>query len=477
MRSVYPHRRAFLAGAASALAAASVPLRPLSGWAMAAETPIILNARPGTSPLAKGLDGAVDTEIWGYDGAVPGPTIRCRRGEPVHVRLVNGLDEPTSIHWHGLRIDNAMDGVIGLTQDPVAPGASFDYMFTPPDAGTFWYHTHNRAWEQMARGLYGRLIVEGDDPEDQFDRDLYLALDDWRLDDKGQIETASFGNLHDWAHEGRLGNWLTVNGTSQPSYELGRGERMRLRLLNAANARTFRLQLKGANAKVIALDGAPVEPFALPEAPYELASGQRVDLAVDVDAGDGGQLELWHVSRREEIKCASFPVKAAVPGDRPALRALDHAGGFATPDLTTAVRQDLVMTGGAMGGLREAVADGKKRTIQDLVELKRVWALNGIAGDMDKPLLSVKQGTTVVITMKNDTAWSHAMHLHGHHFKAVERNGKPVTDGHWRDTEMVDRDQSVALAFVADNPGKWFLHCHMLEHQAAGMRTWINIEA
>ena len=369
-----------------------------------------------------------------------------------------------------------MDGVIGLTQDPVAPGESFDYMFTPPDAGTFWYHTHNRAWEQLARGLYGRLIVEGDDPDNQFDRDLYLAIDDWRLDDKGQIETASFGNLHDWAHEGRLGNWLTVNGTSQPAFELGHGERVRLRLLNAANARTFRLQLKGANAKVIALDGAPVEPFDLPEEPYELASGQRVDLAVDALAGSGERLELRHVSRREEIMCASFTVAAGLAGERLALRPLDGAGGYPAPDLGSAVRQDLIMTGGAMGGLQEAVADGKKRTIQELVELKRVWALNGIAGDMDKPLLSVKQGTTVVITMKNDTAWSHAMHLHGHHFKAVERNGKPVSDGHWRDTEMVDPDKSVALAFVADNPGKWFLHCHMLEHQAAGMRTWINVE-
>ena len=242
-------------------------------------------------------------------------------------RFMSGWSTGWTNHQHPLARAadrQCNDGVIGLTQDPVAPGASFDYMFTPSDAGTFWYHTHNRAWEQMARGLYGRLIVEGDDPEGRFDRDLYLALDDWRLDDKGQIETASFGNLHDWAHEGRLGNWLTVNGTSQPSYGLGRGERMRLRLLNAANARTFRLQLKGANAKVIALDGAPVEPFALPEEPYELASGQRVDLAVDVDAGDGGQLELWHVSRREEIKCASFTVKggcsrgpAGAPGARP----------------------------------------------------------------------------------------------------------------------------------------------------------------
>jgi len=381
MRPVYTHRRAFLTGTASVLAAASLALKPFPDRAMASTSPIVLRAKPGISPIAKGLDGAGDTEIWGYGGIVPGATIRCRKGEPLHVRLINELNQPTSIHWHGLRIDNAMDGVIGLTQDPVAPGESFDYIFTPPDAGTF-----------------------------------------------------------------------------------------------AANARTFRLQLKGADAKVIALDGAPVAPFDLPGDPYELASGQRVDLAVDVAAGEGERLELRHVSRREELMCASFAVTPAVATKRPALRALDGASGYAEPDLASAKRQDLIMTGGAMGGLREAVVDGKTRSIQELAKLKRVWAMNGIAGDMDKPLLSVKQGKTVVITMKNDTAWSHAMHLHGHHFKAVERNGKPVDGGHWRDTEMVDPDQSVGLAFVADNPGKWFLHCHMLEHQAAGMRTWINVE-
>ncbi|MGI9414632.1 MAG: multicopper oxidase domain-containing protein, partial [Hyphomicrobiales bacterium] len=134
-------RRDVLKSIAGAAAAVALPIDSYRHEVSAGQTPIVLKARKGEVPLARGLDGAGDTEIWGYDGSVPGPTIRCRRGEPVHVRLVNQLGEPTTIHWHGLRIDNAMDGVVGLTQDAVEPGGSFDYVFTPPDAGSFWYHT------------------------------------------------------------------------------------------------------------------------------------------------------------------------------------------------------------------------------------------------------------------------------------------------------------------------------------------------
>ena len=130
------------------------------------------------------------TPIWGYDGLSPGPTLRVKQGEELKVRLVNDLDQPTVIHWHGLRIDNAMDGVPHLTQMPVAPGQSFDYRFTPPDAGTFWYHTHFGSSEQLARGLYGVLIVEEPDAP-PVDRDLMLVIDDWRLMETARSSRAS----------------------------------------------------------------------------------------------------------------------------------------------------------------------------------------------------------------------------------------------------------------------------------------------
>ena len=152
----------------------------------------VLRARAGTAAL-RGPDHA-GTPIWGYDGLIPGPTLRCRRGEEVRVRLINELAEPTSLHWHGVRLANSMDGT-RLTQAPVAPGASFDCRFTPPDAGTFWYHPHVNGGRQLARGLSGVLIVE-EVASVEVDRDVVLVLDDWALGAAGAIDEAADDGPH-----------------------------------------------------------------------------------------------------------------------------------------------------------------------------------------------------------------------------------------------------------------------------------------
>jgi FtsP/CotA-like multicopper oxidase with cupredoxin domain len=128
-----------------------------------------------------------------------------------------------------------------------------------------------------------------------------------------------------------------------------------------------------------------------------------------------------------------------------------------------------------MGRLQEGHIDGKLMGIREMVEKKMVWVLNGKAGMHKKPLAAISKGQTAIINMINKTAFSHAMHLHGHHFQVIERNGKPVMRSPWRDTELLKRNEQVRIAFVADNPGKWLIHCHMLEHAAAGMVTWINV--
>ena len=161
-------RRKLLAAGGGALGAV-MALPPWRAWAAEDMSFRILEPKPATAPLA-GVDKP-GVSIWGYQGTVPGPMIRVKRGERVRVRLKNGLEQPTTIHWHGIRIANAMDGVPGLTQDAVKPGASFDYSFIAPDAGTYWYHSHAKTWEQVARGLYGMLIVE-EDSAPKVDREL-----------------------------------------------------------------------------------------------------------------------------------------------------------------------------------------------------------------------------------------------------------------------------------------------------------------
>jgi FtsP/CotA-like multicopper oxidase with cupredoxin domain len=435
-----------------------------------------LVAAPGRAPLL-GDEGPA-TDIWAYGGTSPGPVIRVRQGAPVKIRLHNNLAEPTSTHWHGIRIDNAMDGVSGLTQDAVPPGGTFDYDFIAPDAGTYWYHSHNRSWEQMARGLYGPLIVEETAPL-PVDRELLLVIDDWRLHQDGRIHEESFGAMMDWSHGGRMGNWLTINGVSTPELKVKRGERLRLRLINCANARTLSLKFGGEVApQVMALDG---QPLAGPEAPgsggvLTLAPAQRADLLLDVDLAPGTRVLLSEVSRQEGVAIGSFLCDGVVEGGLAgSALPLLAPNVLPAPDLSDPLKLGLVMEGGAMGGLGSAVFEGRELSMRELVAKGQVWAFNGVAGMTGKPLASVRRGRSVVLDFVNRTGWPHGMHIHGHHFRIIARDGKPVSNGPWRDTELVEANEAVTVAFVADNPGKWLLHCHMLEHQAAGMKTWFEV--
>lgn len=428
-----------------------------------------ITARPGTASFLG--DGQPRVPIWGFNGTTPGPTIRATRGDTVRVRFHNALEQPTSIHWHGVRIENAMDGVAGLTQDPVQPGETFDYVFTVPDAGTFWYHSHNRSWEQVERGLYGALIVE--EPEPGFDRenDITLVLDDWLVNSAGRIDEG-LGDLGDWSHAGRLGNWLTVNGQTAPEIPLALNQPTRVRLINAANARILEVDLERIGAQVIAYDGQTLTRPQTPEYnPVLLGPAQRMDVVLT--PSEVGTLPLRLIADTPH-SFADFVVNEASslpPAGLPAI----GPSGLPEPDVRSARTFDLHMEGGAMGGLRGAVVDGDYLQGRALFRTGRVWAFNGVAGLAEKPFFRVQEGESVVVRVINDTAFPHAMHVHGHHFRVIDLSGAEIVDDHWRDTFLIGSTQTTSIAFVADNPGKWLFHCHMLEHQAAGMTTWFEV--
>ena len=429
---------------------------------------VTLHAKPGTTRLAP--PDYPETPIWGYDGRVPGPTIRVRQGERVARRFVNGLPQPSTVHWHGIRIENAMDGTPELTQPLVPPGGEFFYDFAPPDAGTYWYHSHHRAFEQMARGLYGALVIEETDPP-EVDREEVLLLDDWRLASDASLHD-SFGALHDWAHAGRMGNWVTVSGESAWSRGASRFERLRLRLVNVANARIFTLDLKHLEGWVVALDGQPL-PAPEEVGSLVLAPGQRADLIVDVVAGEREKAFLVSYGREDSYAIAEFPIQGTARGARlPAPTPLAPNPVPALGDLARAPSATLRMEGGAMGGMREALLDGRTVGARDLAGQGKVWAFNGRVEMPDEPLFTARRGETFRLAMVNDTAWPHAMHLHGHHFRAVSPRGDT---GHLRDTLLVDGEETVEIAFVADNPGDWLVHCHVPGHSISGMMTWFRV--
>ncbi len=456
-------RRQFHKTALAAVAAATLPT--FAG----ANTAPVLRAREGSARLAP--SEYPETRIWGYGGSVPGPVLRARRGERMIQRLRNDLPQATSVHWHGIRIKNEMDGVAGMTQSAVAPGEEFLYEFVLPDAGTYWYHPHNRTYEQMARGLYGALIVHEGLDAPEVDMDEVLLIDDWRLTDQAQI-AEGFGDMHDWAHAGRIGNWITVNGNSGWSREVPQYSRMRLRLVNTANAQIFALETRGLEGWIVALDGMPLEA-PQPLERLTLAPAQRADLIVDVMAGEGEGAFLANIERDGGFAIAAFPVVGVKRQARlPAPGALPPNPVPSLGPLETATRSKLRMEGGAMGGMRSAIMGGRTMDIRDMVAEGKVWAFNGIADMGENPLLEAALGETVRIAMINDTAWPHGMHLHGHHFRQIRADGKV---GPLRDTTLIDRGETVEIAFVADNPGDWLLHCHMLEHSAGGMMTWLRV--
>lgn len=462
------------------------------GWSSIAravgETPgeYKLDIRPGEAEL---LDaGGPKTPVWGYDGIVPGPVLRGKRGKRMSIAVTNRLAQSTSVHWHGLRIENAMDGVAGLTQEPIEPGQTFNYSFVPPDAGTHWYHSHNRGWEQVARGLYGPLIIDEDDAVD-VDRDLIIMADDWRLKSDGMLHEESLGNIGERAHGGRLGNVLTLNAKPYERLMVKSGERVRLRIINSANARIMRFRLAGVEPWMVALDGQAIEPLKLGESALRLAPAQRADLIFDVTAAAGAELAISEVSGDEPLVAGYLLVEE---GEDTPKRSTDSVPelpkhNVPMPDYSKARTVELAMAGGAMSFVGSAVYKGKTLDGRTLArEHGQVWVMNGTAGTALEPLFSAAQGETIVIRMKNDTRWPHGMHVHGHHFIEKSRNPvagfdfsieKAVAAGvaPFRDTVLMQPGEEVDIAFVADNPGSWLLHCHMMEHMAGGMVTWFEV--
>ncbi len=418
-----------------------------------------------------------DTETWSFNGRVPGPLLRVRQGERLAVDFRNELEEGSAIHWHGIRIDNAMDGVVGLTQASVLPRQTFHYHFRVPDAGTYWYHAHQRSSEQVGRGLYGVLVVEESSPPD-VDDDLVLALDDWRLDDKGVIQP-SFDNLHDIAHAGRIGNWLTVNGKGSETVQVTQGARLRCRLLNTANSLVMPLQLPPWKTWVVALDGMPLDTPIPTEREVVLAPGQRMDLVVDVPLGTAANATLDFRHRDTLIPLVHFSPSSSTqksPRRHPpqALPPNPVSPTSTVPDGSVS----LVMRGGAMGDLQQAEYQGQRRDLRTLARSGKVWAQNGVVGRSGTPLLSASLGSTQEILFDNRTAWPHAMHLHGHHFEvpgSLAGIGAGRDGAVLRDTVLIGPREALAVRFCADNPGKWLLHCHMLEHQSGGMVTWVDV--
>jgi FtsP/CotA-like multicopper oxidase with cupredoxin domain len=438
-----------------------------------------LKAGPARAALMG--EGHPETDVWAYNGMEPGPTLRVPQGRPLRLRVINGLDQDTTIHWHGVRLPNAMDGVPGLTQAPIRPGESFVYEFTPPDAGTFWYHPHANSLEQLGRGLAGALIVEESSPV-AVDRDLAWMLADWRLAQDGAL-SPSFGNGMEAAMSGHVGNVVTLNGSVPGDQAVKAGERLRLRLVNGALARMMALRFEGHRPMIVALDGQPCDPHEPKDGRLLLGPAMRIDVILDMQGEPGRRypvIDDFYDGLSYTLTELVYDVGAPVRAHPLAASLALPRNPLPEPDLAHAERHEIILQGGMMGGGMMMGLGGMNGMASPGMDGGAAWAINGMSmtGDGQKdmpPLLTFKRGRSVLLTFRNQTAWWHPMHLHGHSFRVLSRNGAPVPHRQWQDTVLLAPRDVVECAFVADNPGDWMLHCHVMNHQVAGLMTVLRV--
>jgi FtsP/CotA-like multicopper oxidase with cupredoxin domain len=414
--------------------------------ATAHETPsevvIDLEARPADVEIAPGRT----VHAWTYNGQLPGPTIEARVGDTIVVRLTNRLEEPTTIHWHGVRLPAAMDGT-QVVQQLVAPGETFEYRFTVPDAGTFWYHSHHNETVQMERGLYGALVVRGAD-DVVVDRERVLVLDDMKLKRNGDF--ARFGGWIE-QHMGREGDVRLVSGCVEPELEVAAGQIERWRVINASSARYVLLSLGDRDFSLLGTGGGLVEaPRRVTQ--LLLPPGDRVDIAVGPFI-EGEILSLnsdpydRHTGKKKVERFATVRVsarKTSVAMIPDHLRTIEPlASADATPTRVVTMSERLSLRRGTD------------------------FLINGEKHHDDAP---VTVGELQVWDVVNASHMDHPFHLHGFFFQVLAVNGEEPLFRSWQDTVNVPPRGRVRIAWMPDNrPGYWMYHCHILEHHAGGM--------
>lgn len=402
------------------------------------------------------------TEVWTYNGSVSGPEIRVKRGDRVIVHFTNSLPEPTTIHWHGLRIPNGMDGVPSVSQPEVQPGETFTYDFVAPDAGTFWYHPHVRSAAQAGFGLYGSFVVTDPDETPGLGDELTLALSDMSLDEDGNLQPADvsgdLGTLF-----GREGSHVLVNGKLNPAIDVRAGRRQRWRVVNAARSRYFQLGVAGHTFTRIGGDSGFIERPVV-ENTVIVAPGERSEVVFEPLAPAETELAVQWIPYehgfgstfgRPEVTVFRLRVTTEEPYVEEPLPPLTRE----IPPLEVAGARVVAMA----------------LTQNDAVDGSLALGINGVPSWDAEPIVATI-GETQIWEVSNTIDFAHPFHLHGFFFQVLELNGVAPTVREWKDTANVPVDGVLKLAVHFDErPGMWMFHCHILDHADAGMMGMVSL--
>lgn len=432
--------------------------------------------------------------VWTYDGSVPGSQLRVKQGEKLKVNLKNKLSEPVTIHWHGLPVPNNQDGIPGVTMNAVQPGETFTYEFTAAVPGTYWYHSHQDSVNQIDKGLYGTLIVEGN--EEKADKDYTLVLDEWisnpEMADMDMSEGSMAGMDHSGmdmgesrskeedtnsvdhsdmnmeGHDMSMYDLYTINGKSGdsiPPLTVKEGERVKIRLVNAGYM-SHKIHLHGHKFKITSTDGQPINsPGELKDSLVEIAPGERYDLEFTADNPG-----TWLIESHDDNDAAKgMKAKIVYEGADAKKTSTEESKQLPVVDITKY-------------GKNLPTAEKGQYDVEYTMDLGTAMSKEGMIYTINDQIypqtepLNVKEGDLVKVTLKNTSkADDHPMHLHGHFFQVLSKNGKPIEGSPlMKDTLNLKPGEEYVVAFKADNPGDWMFHCHDLHHAAAGMVTEVK---
>ncbi len=415
------------------------------------------------------IDGK-KTFVYSYNNLIPGPILRGRVGDTIIVNFYNDLYENSTVHWHGLEINNSADGVPFVTQNPVPPKSSFIYKFKLKNPGVYWYHSHVNSKVQVDLGLQGILIVDYDDEPFYYDYDNIIVLDDVKLNSEG--EHYPFNNRMEVMH-GRFGNILLVNGNASQKIDVYNNSILRLRLINTANARTFNFNIEGKKMIVIGKD------IGLIDKPYTadfvtLSPGERYDVIVILNNETKNTLNLYNINRRGYTKIGYLNIKKSNLSliksqseiEEDFTHKDEHTNYFGNDTYIEKydfskyldVKENMTMY---LEGIR--TSKGLR------------WTINGKTHPENTEIFNMKKGYFYKMKIINTQGQPHPMHLHGQKFKVLKRNNIPTNDSSFKDTVVLNGFETVEIGLIPEELGNWVFHCHILEHVDAGMLSIVKV--
>lgn len=441
--------------------------------------------------------------MYSYNGQIPGPLIKVKQGSVIYINFTNNIDMETTVHWHGIRLDNKFDGVPHETQEPVMPGESFLYELKFPDEGIYWYHPHVREDKQQELGLYGNIVVEplAKDYYNNASKEVFLFLDDIKL---AKNDADAFRkDFARFALMGRFGNVMLVNGKEQHNLEAVKGDIIRFYITNSANTRVFNFSIEGHKLKIVGSDSGKFERETIEDSVI-ISPAERY--IIEALFGKEGEFKLMNKNSHNEYVLGHMKIKGNL-GDNDDnsnktiknFNKLNENSGIKSniekykkylgkqPDYEF----DLTVDMPSMAGMGHEMMMHENENIEWEDEMPIMNAMSTSkntkwiikdrkTGKQNMDINhEVRLGDVKMIRIFNDPKSMHPMqhpiHLHGQKFLVLAQDGQKKDNLAWKDTVLVPKGSTIDLLVDFSNPGKWMFHCHIPEHLEAGMMSMFTV--